>query len=51
MGRNEKVAYVKKQIQQGFKSYYGLSSDELVSLDDEHLDVEYDCAINWTGDE
>ena len=51
MNRSEKVSYVQKQIASGFSSYYGLSAASVNQLDDDRLDIEYDCAKHWAGDE
>lgn len=49
--KEQKIAYVQKKMAEGFRSYYGLESDEIPSLGIYELEVEYDCAVNWTGEE
>lgn len=49
--REEKIAYVTKQIPEGYETYYGVDVAGLSALDDERLSIEYDCAINWAGEE
>lgn len=51
MARSEKVAYVRKQLGAGLASYYGVSSENIGQLDDARLEVEFDCAKNWAGEE
>jgi hypothetical protein len=51
MTRSEKVAYVQKQLIAGLASYYGISSERISQLDDARLEVEFDCAKNWAGEE
>lgn len=49
--KEQKVAYVQKKIAQGFKSYYGLEEDDIPRIGVDELEVEYDCAVNWSGKE
>lgn len=49
--KEQKIAYVQKKMEEGFRSYYGLDADEIQSLGIDELEVEYDCAVNWSGNE
>lgn len=51
MTHEEKVAYVQSAMQQGAPSYFGLSENEISQMPPEHLEVEFDCAQHWMGDE
>lgn len=51
MTRSEKVEYVKRQLSNGFASYYGVSEEKISQLDDGRLEIEFDCAKNWAGEE
>lgn len=49
--RREQISYVAKQMVQGFQTYSGVDVASLATLDDEGVAIEYDCALNWAGEE
>lgn len=51
MSHEEKILYVQKSMSAGNRSYFGLNENEVSQLPPDRLDIEFDCAKNWMGEE
>lgn len=51
MTRSEKVEYIQSSMLEGYKPYFEMPADQVDCLSSSALEIEFDCAKNWQGDE
>ncbi|MEY8768985.1 hypothetical protein AB6T85_00830 [Erwinia sp. ACCC 02193] len=51
MSHEEKISYVQQAMVHGCPSYFGLNENEVSQLAPDKLEIEFDCAKNWNGEE